>query len=104
MKELSGQLAERKVTLELTAAARLHLSEKGYDPDFGARPLARVIQEEVKMPLSNELLFGALEFGGKVTIDAENDKLVFRHVAGEKPPEKPPEKPKEPEKKPELVN
>ncbi|MDF2696865.1 MAG: ATP-dependent Clp protease ATP-binding subunit ClpA, partial [Labilithrix sp.] len=71
MKELSAQLAERKVALELLSTARAYLSEKGYDPDFGARPLARIIQEEVKQPLGEELLFGKLEKGGKVTIDTE---------------------------------
>jgi ATP-dependent Clp protease ATP-binding subunit ClpA len=76
MKELAAQLAERKVELELTPAARTHLAEKGYDPDFGARPLARVIQEEVKQPLGEELLFGKLEKGGKVTIDVEPTSIV----------------------------
>ncbi|MBX3262973.1 MAG: AAA family ATPase [Labilithrix sp.] len=87
MKELSAQLAERKVALELTPAARAHLSEKGYDPDFGARPLTRVIQEDVKQPLGEELLFGKLEKGGKVTIDAE-DAEVEDEVTGEKKPGK----------------
>ena len=87
MKELSAQLAERKVTLELMAAARAHLSEKGYDPDFGARPLARVIQEDVKQPLGEELLFGKLEKGGKVTIDAE-DAEIEDEATGEKKPGK----------------
>ena len=68
MKELSGQLAERKVTITLEPDAREYLSDKGYDPDFGARPLARVIQEEVKQPLGEELLFGKLEKGGKVVV------------------------------------
>jgi len=87
MKELSTQLAERKVSLELTPAARAHLAEKGYDPDFGARPLARVIQEDVKQPLGEELLFGKLEKGGKVTIDAE-DAEVEDEKTGEKKPGK----------------
>jgi ATP-dependent Clp protease ATP-binding subunit ClpA len=87
MKELSGQLAERKVTIDLTAAARLHLSEKGYDPDFGARPLARVIQEDVKQPLGEELLFGKLEKGGAVVVDAEDTEIVDE-ATGEKKPGK----------------
>ena len=82
VKELSGQLAERKVTLELTAGATDYLSEKGYDKDNGARPLARVIQEEVKRPLGDELLFGSLENGGHVVVDVEDEgdarKLAFR--------------------------
>jgi ATP-dependent Clp protease ATP-binding subunit ClpA len=99
--ELKLQLAERKVELELLPAGRDLLSKKGYDPDFGARPLARVIQEDVKMPLSNELLFGALEHGGKVTIGGEGDKLAFAYVAAPAPA---PKEEKEPEKKSELVN
>ncbi|HVH44471.1 MAG TPA: ATP-dependent Clp protease ATP-binding subunit ClpA [Labilithrix sp.] len=87
MKELGAQLAERKVSLELTPAARTLLGEKGYDPDFGARPLTRVIQEEVKQPLGEELLFGKLEKGGKVTIDAE-DAEVVDEATGEKKPGK----------------
>ena len=58
-RELSLQLAERKVTLDLTEAATEYLAKAGYDPDNGARPLARVIQDEVKRPLGDELLFGA---------------------------------------------
>jgi ATP-dependent Clp protease ATP-binding subunit ClpA len=85
MKELSGQLAEKHVTIEVTETARTYLAEKGYDPDFGARPLARIIQEEVKTPLGEELLFGALEKGGSVVvgvIDAE----VEDEKTGEKRP------------------
>jgi ATP-dependent Clp protease ATP-binding subunit ClpA len=87
MSELKTQLAEKKVTLELTTAAREHLSDKGYDPDFGARPLARVIQEDVKTPLGEELLFGKLEKGGHVVIDAE-DAEVEDDKTGEKKPGK----------------
>jgi len=87
VKELTGQLAERKVTLTLSEAARSYLSEKGYDPDFGARPLARVIQDEVKQPLGEELLFGALEKGGSVVVDTE-DATVEDEATGEKKPGK----------------
>jgi ATP-dependent Clp protease ATP-binding subunit ClpA len=87
VKELSAQLAERKVTIELSAAARAYLSEKGYDPDFGARPLARVIQDELKQPLGEELLFGSLEKGGSVTVDAE-DSEVIDEATGETNPGK----------------
>jgi ATP-dependent Clp protease ATP-binding subunit ClpA len=76
LKELSDQLAERKVTMEVTDDARVYLADKGYDPDFGARPLARVIQDEVKTPLGEELLFGKLEKGGNVVVDAEDAELV----------------------------
>ncbi|HEX4513926.1 MAG TPA: ATP-dependent Clp protease ATP-binding subunit ClpA [Polyangiaceae bacterium] len=81
MKELEAQLADRKVEIEIDAAARTHLADKGYDPDFGARPLARVVQEEVKKPLGDELLFGRLEKGGKVTVGAKDGKLTFTFAA-----------------------
>jgi ATP-dependent Clp protease ATP-binding subunit ClpA len=66
--QLEAQLAERKVAITLTPEAREYLARKGYDPTFGARPLARVIQTEVRDPLTEEVLFGRLEFGGTVTI------------------------------------
>jgi ATP-dependent Clp protease ATP-binding subunit ClpA len=77
VRELGEQLAARGVTIELTDAASEYLAKKGYDPDNGARPLARVIQEEIKRPLGDDLLFGALENGGHVTVDAKDDKLTF---------------------------
>jgi ATP-dependent Clp protease ATP-binding subunit ClpA len=77
--EMEKQLSERDVTVELTEAARKYLAEKGYDPDNGARPLARLIQEEVKKPLSSEVLFGALEKGGHAIVDVVEGKLVFRY-------------------------
>ncbi len=77
MKELEAQLADRKVEIVVDAEARAFLADKGYDPDFGARPLARVVQEEVKRPLGDELLFGKLEHGGRVTVGAKDGKLTF---------------------------
>jgi ATP-dependent Clp protease ATP-binding subunit ClpA len=71
IKQLTVQLTEKEVTLSLTPAARGWLAKKGYDPAMGARPLARVIQEEVKRPLTEELLFGALEKGGHAEIDLD---------------------------------
>ncbi len=88
LKELDGQLLSKHVSMEATTAAREYLAEKGYDPDFGARPLARIIQEEVKRPLGDELLFGKLENGGNVVIDLDvpAKKLVFRFTGrAEKP-------------------
>jgi ATP-dependent Clp protease ATP-binding subunit ClpA len=78
--ELDEQLLERKITLTLTPAARGWLALKGYDPDFGARPLARVIQTEVKDRLVDDVLFGELsKKGGRVTGDVgSDDRLVFR--------------------------
>jgi ATP-dependent Clp protease ATP-binding subunit ClpA len=83
--QLEGQLGERGVTIELKPEARAWLGKKGYDPLFGARPLSRVIQEHVKKPLAEELLFGALQKGGAVTVgwDASSDKLTFAYHAAE---------------------
>ena len=69
--QLEAQLAERHVAITLTPEARVWLAAKGFDPVFGARPLGRVIQREVRDPLTDEILFGALENGGTVTIGAE---------------------------------
>ncbi|MDX5359703.1 MAG: ATP-dependent Clp protease ATP-binding subunit ClpA [Alphaproteobacteria bacterium] len=78
--QLEAQLMDRNVTIELTDAARDWLGVKGYDPQMGARPLGRVIQENIKKPLAEELLFGKLAKGGQVTVDldAAADALVFR--------------------------
>jgi ATP-dependent Clp protease ATP-binding subunit ClpA len=75
--QLEAQLAERHVAITLTPEARTWLAEKGYDPQFGARPLARVIQKEVRDPLTDQILFGQLEHGGTVTVDAKDDHLTF---------------------------
>jgi ATP-dependent Clp protease ATP-binding subunit ClpA len=75
--QLESQLSERHVAITLTPAARAWLGAKGYDPVFGARPLGRVIQKEVRDPLTDEILFGKLEHGGTVTIDVEVDQLKF---------------------------
>jgi ATP-dependent Clp protease ATP-binding subunit ClpA len=69
--ELEAQLAERRISIELTEAARARLAEKGYEPDFGARPLGRVIQQEIKNPLTDEVLFGRLKGGGRVRVDVD---------------------------------
>jgi ATP-dependent Clp protease ATP-binding subunit ClpA len=81
IKELGEQLAARKVTIALTEAAQAYLAEKGYDPDNGARPLARVIQEEIKKQLGDELIFGKLEHGGTVEVDVTDGKLTFAFTA-----------------------
>ncbi|MFO7178577.1 MAG: ATP-dependent Clp protease ATP-binding subunit ClpA [Pseudomonadota bacterium] len=82
--ELNQQLAERDVTLELTPAARAYLAEKGYDKDYGARPLSRLLQDEVKRPLTEELLFGELELGGHALVDYANGEIRFT-LRGNKP-------------------
>ncbi len=71
--ELEAQLQDRLVTLELTDAAREWIAEKGYDPKMGARPMARVIQEFIKRPLAEELLFGSLVDGGHIRVGVSDD-------------------------------
>jgi ATP-dependent Clp protease ATP-binding subunit ClpA len=75
--ELEQQLEEKKVSLTIDADARAWLAEKGYDPKMGARPMARVIQNHIKKPLANELLFGDLVAGGNVRIHVQGDTLAF---------------------------
>ena len=82
--QMEAQLTEKNVALILTDAAREWLAKKGYDPAMGARPLSRVIQEHVKRPLAEELLFGDLIEGGTVQIDAVDDKIVFSMDRGKK--------------------
>ncbi len=79
--ELDAQLNERKVFIQLTPAARRYLAEKGYDPTFGARPMARLIQAEIKRVLADEILFGRLRDGGRVEVDADGNGLTFRYAA-----------------------
>jgi ATP-dependent Clp protease ATP-binding subunit ClpA len=79
--QLEAQLEDRGVTISLSDAARAWLGEKGYDPAMGARPLSRVIQEHVKKPLAEELLFGRLVKGGSVDIGLEDGRLVFSYGA-----------------------
>ena len=77
--QLEAQLSERRVAIVLTAAARAWLAVKGYDSVFGARPLGRTVQKEVRDPLTDEILFGRLEHGGTVTIDLADDQLTFSY-------------------------
>jgi ATP-dependent Clp protease ATP-binding subunit ClpA len=77
MQELNTQLADKKVVLELSTEARSWLASKGYSPAYGARPMSRVIQEHVKNPLVDEILFGSLQKGGKVLLEVNDDGLKF---------------------------
>ncbi|MBT3990778.1 MAG: ATP-dependent Clp protease ATP-binding subunit ClpA [Rhodospirillaceae bacterium] len=77
--ELEAQLSDRDVTITLTDKSREWLAKKGYDKRFGARPLSRVIQEYIKKPLSEELLFGELAKGGTVQVDVKDKKLAFEY-------------------------
>ena len=75
--DLQVQLDKKQVSLELSGTARQWLADKGYDPAMGARPMGRVIQEQLKKPLANEILFGRLMHGGDVRVDLVSDELVF---------------------------
>ena len=88
--ELELQLEDRNVTIELNGPAREMLAKKGYDEKFGARPLARVIQEKIKKPLAEELLFGKLAKGGVVLVKVKKNKFVFEYPDSKaaKPPVK----------------
>jgi ATP-dependent Clp protease ATP-binding subunit ClpA len=97
--QLESQLGDRQVTIELTDAARAWLAEKGYDRLFGARPLGRLIQEHIKKPLAEELLFGRLAQGGTVRIDFLDGKLNFTYPTPALPP-KPPETDEGPDEPP----
>jgi len=90
--ELEAQLGDRDVTFDLTPEATRWLGEKGYDDAFGARPLARVIQDNIKKPLADEILFGKLKDGGtvRVLLDRENDKLAFEFLPAAEAKPKPP--------------
>ena len=93
--ELEAQLIDRDVTFDLTAEATRWLGDKGYDDAFGARPLARVIQDAIKKPLADEILFGKLQNGGtvRVLLDRGADKLVFEFITEDtKPKPVPPAK------------
>ncbi len=79
--ELQTQLAEHEVTIALEPAARDYFADQGYDADNGARPLARLLQDELKRPLANELLFGALEHGGSVRVDWTGTQITLHFDA-----------------------
>jgi len=88
--QLEAQLTEKNVALQLSEEGRNWLARKGYDPAMGARPLARVIQEHVKRPLAEELLFGELTEGGTVHINVKDDKIVLDIDPQKKSPKKKP--------------
>ncbi|WP_392553338.1 ATP-dependent Clp protease ATP-binding subunit ClpA [Orbus wheelerorum] len=81
MAELKRQLNNKQVDMVITNEAKTWLSLKGYDKSMGARPMARIIQEQIKKPIANELLFGQLQQGGKVKISLKDDKLKFAYNA-----------------------
>ncbi len=93
--ELDVLLADKKVTIDFSVAARTYLAKKGYSKQFGARPMDRLLQEEVKRPMADEILFGRLVHGGHVEVDVEGDKeedeklhFVFTETDKPQTPEK----------------
>ncbi len=79
--ELNAQLVEQKATVRLTEAARAWLAAHGFDRQFGARPMARLIQTKIKAPLADEILFGKIATGGEVLVDVQDDDLALRFPA-----------------------
>ncbi|MBA3770858.1 MAG: ATP-dependent Clp protease ATP-binding subunit ClpA, partial [Blastocatellia bacterium] len=78
--ELNGQLAEKRVLVQLTEGAREWLGKNGFDSRYGARPMSRLIHEKIKQPLAHEILFGKLTDGGSVTGDVtEEDVLMLNY-------------------------
>jgi len=88
IRQIQGQLAGKRVSVELTPAARTWLAEHGFDNNFGARPLSRLIQTEVSNAITDEILFGKLEKGGKAIVDLKEGKLAFTFEQRTKPPTK----------------
>jgi ATP-dependent Clp protease ATP-binding subunit ClpA len=80
--ELNAQLKKKKVTVSITEKARGYLAQMGYDKEMGARPLGRLIQEKIKDPLTDAMLFGELSKGGKVSVDYDDGALQFAYNAG----------------------
>jgi ATP-dependent Clp protease ATP-binding subunit ClpA len=72
-----SQIRQKKIRFTITEGCRRYLARKGYSPDYGARELSRLIQNEIKKPLAEEALFGRLSKGGELMIDIENEKIVF---------------------------
>ncbi len=88
MNQLRAQLVERRVQVEMTEPAHQMLAKRGYDPDFGARPLLRLMEEEIKRPLAEAILFGQLAQGGVVRIDKQDEQFIFDYTPTAAPEEK----------------
>jgi ATP-dependent Clp protease ATP-binding subunit ClpA len=98
--QMEAQLADRNVTVSLSDDAADWLAKNGFDELYGARPLARVIQEHIKKPLADDILFGRLVRGGHVKVVLENGKIAFEIESN---PEKPGKATKEDEAEPALT-
>ena len=77
--ELRRQIAEKRVTIELTEAARQWFATNGFDRSFGARPMRRLVQSKLREPLAEEILFGVLQDGGTAKVDVERGEIVIRY-------------------------
>ena len=77
--QLQGQLDERGISMEVDSSARAWLAEYGYDEKMGARPMARVIQEHIKQPMAEEILFGKLSKGGRIRVFSDKDVIQFEY-------------------------
>ena len=75
--EINDMLRDKNITIKLSVKAKRWLRNKGYQPDMGARPLQRVVNDHIKKPLAKEILFGKLVNGGTVTVDIEDDEVQF---------------------------
>ncbi|MCJ8314675.1 MAG: ATP-dependent Clp protease ATP-binding subunit ClpA [Saccharospirillaceae bacterium] len=83
--ELQAQLDDKKVHINFSAEACIWLAEHGYDAAMGARPMARLIQDKIKRPLADQLLFGDLTQGGEVSVDVKNDELIIKTEKNNEP-------------------
>ena len=92
MAQLEAQLTEKNISISLSEEARQYLAAEGFDPAMGARPLGRVIQEQIKKPLAEEILFGELVNGGEIKIDVKDKKLKFGYKPNPKPKKSKPKK------------
>jgi ATP-dependent Clp protease ATP-binding subunit ClpB len=81
---LRARLADRHITLDLTAAAKEHIAREGYDPVYGARPLKRFLQRALETPLSRQLISGEITDHTRVTLDFKKGELVFEKKVGKK--------------------
>ena len=81
--EVEGKLDDKGVTLSIDKLAKEYLAKKGYDEVFGARELSRVIQEEIKKPIAEELIFGKISKGGHVSITMKENKINFNYSSKE---------------------
>ena len=77
--EINDMLRDKNITIKLSVKAKRWMRNKGYQPDMGARPLQRVVNDHIKKPLSKEILFGKLVNGGTVTVDIEDDEVQFEY-------------------------